>query len=1638
MAVEWISTCKDCNKEFGYSDASYRQGAKRGQSRPERCSNCRRLHSREISTIGLSHFELTPIHPIPSEGLTSGKLGKLDRAARTHTPRPFHAEYDFDKFGIKDDHIRAFYDVLLRHQIVVVVAPTGAGKSTLLPYRLIVPPKPYPEDLWSRHGQIIITQPRIQATRNIPDFVASKLHGSSLGAGYDIGFKHSGDPATDRRNKLVYMTDGSLINMIVRNEIGTLSIIMIDEAHERSLNIDLILGLLKEQLPKYPHLKLIIASATIDTQKFLTYYGGPKINPDDNLYRYTDDEGNLSYKNNEIDKALGDSQVGFYGFPGKRQHPVETRYRSANQEIREDRYINSMPEELANKVFEILLAMTDNEPSELTSIVIDKERRDVKGDILAFLHGERPIQEAVEKISEKVAQEPRLSGKVDVLPLYTKLTQDEQDLALKPKEDPQRIRVVISTNVAETSLTVEGIVHVIDSGLIYEKQWEPETQTIFVKAKRHSQAGCRQRWGRAGRVQPGIAHCLYTEDQFNSFPEHTLAEIARSPIDQIILTAKTAGIGDITKFNWIQPPSPQELGRSPAYLQQIGALDADGDLTNHGLELRTYPAEIEYANLMILADRFGCAVEMATLLPMLELGGYTSLLHWDRNWDAPTKRAVHAIQRGLIEPCEDDVEFYLKLWDAWEGTRFNRTSIKSRKEWANHFFVNHEIFDQVVNKKRSVFLDSLAAHKKSNEVRPVSFELLDRVRIVMTYGLCNHIYHRSLQSNGDGSSTRYQAYIENPDRHPELVALHKGATVQISPESVLHQRPLPDYFVCGKRHRQRLYVSALSEPETIISAAFIAKIDPDWLKVVEQPIQKIIQLIHNERTRQKITNATELLNRLFIDQLYPVGAVYKCQRIGEAQLRLEKLQSTPIKLVTGITHEGLDDAAQPATPESEGELAPMAGVSRDKEKIATAPDEENDNADPIWAYLLDEAEERHANQPTPVENRIIPEAIIISDVDRIGTKDLIEATISGYICISGSMPVLKLRPVFHPDPFTSFQKTHSPGKSYDFEIVGVEHYINDPLSYLIVRDPESRLEIGLDPYDAGLTGRNYTVDYLNDYQGELINITVEKIKERGKVVRLSRLAQAEVQMIRFLGSATQKTVDARIMEVRDNGMHIWLDSDKTVDMLPCGGFVHIQRLPNRPDEMVLGKICRVQIKPKKRAQFQKVKSLPEKVEKAILKERVGAHLIWDPDQHRLGVDGRISYIQRNNLLALSEDPEYLKAIHILFRRSNEFELDIVDLTGITQVQKELSLKGDVTVTIVSVSANGALVRTDQDFEIFLKYPKIIPIKGLDLTNFLIPGQVRKLNSVRISADGNEIEANLLRPEDNPQLDYPVGKVVTGTVSGFLGNGSAVFITLQPGMTDAFLPQNEVAFEYVKDLQELFKPGEPITVRVIENDIEKQKLRVSRKRLYSEQRLLTKSNLNKLSQYGDANFRQIERETQTLILKNNENVFTIEGSTIENVIASIKQIEMLIGTALESVPIPIKTNQTENEFLVILSEYRSESLGVRTDVDLSSGPNEFAAFLKKYTPIDSTAGVNITFRNEIQLTQQLFEELTFKESNEFEKLFGIEQSLLNQITSQVGVKYELDPTHNLITLVGNDQLALDIARRRIELAITKTK
>lgn len=710
MAQEWNVRCGDCGVLFGYSQATYAARSARGLELPRLCLKCSQEYMRERRTLARTAGDLAGMAELSRAAAPLGRLRDLPPADPIAVAYPSIVNEARGEFGLQDEQLEDFYRQLdsPRTQVIIVVAPTGAGKSTFFPYRLLVPPAGWDPEFLTRAGQIVVTQPRIQATRNIPSYVA-KLHGCRVGAGYDIGFRHAAEHACNWLNKLVYVTDGTLINWIASGQLGNIGLIMIDEAHERSLNIDLIIGLLTKVLPRYPRLKLVIASATIDEEKFKRFFGA---------------------------YLRGGAECGYVRFDGKPGKPVRKHFRCGRvqwenplgvvQRERDDApaeilpynpgdlkpLLADLPRHVAEKCVELLERMYPADGSMEDPLVRKR------GDILAFLQGKKPIEDAAGLIKKAIASNERLKRLVDVLPLYTELPQAQQDKALC---DPTRVmrkldgkdvpcrsmcfrlkeqaapgenlldtspdgvvarrRVIISTNVAETSLTIHGILHVVETGIINQNTWDSATETTGVQQFIHSRAGCRQRWGRAGRVSAGDAWCLYSYDQFEQFPQDTPPSIGRSRLEPVVLAAKMAGLEtlDPKQFPWIDPPAEQELARAVHRLRQHRALDENGDITPHGVEIfRFSSGDPLLANLMIMADRFGCAVEMATVLPILEMGGKLRLLVKATSEGADTLRAIHGALAGA---CLDDLELYLKVYAAWTEARLGGPAITGTWAW---------------------------------------------------------------------------------------------------------------------------------------------------------------------------------------------------------------------------------------------------------------------------------------------------------------------------------------------------------------------------------------------------------------------------------------------------------------------------------------------------------------------------------------------------------------------------------------------------------------------------------------------------------------------------------------------------------------------------------------------------------------------------------------------------------------------------------------------------------------------------------------------------------------------------------------------------------------------------------------------
>lgn len=707
MPREWGIKCKHegCNKIVGYSDRAYRNSLQYGFDRPEYCEEHQEQERKMRKGMGSPYFHVSRV----VGEIEPGPLGYIKRSEkRVHVPTDRESGFDETRFGLTSDKIREiaawFRDP--NHRVVVVVGPTGSGKSTALPYWLVYPPEGIEEDFFTRDGQILVTQPRIVAVTGITEYLGKDLMGSSVGAGYDIGYSYSQEDKADWRNAIEFVTDGKLINWIIAGRISQYGIIIIDEAHERSENIETILRLLKDRMSLYPNLKLIIASATIDAEMFRNFFA---------------QEGAT------VIEFEGKVRVGAQG------NPVTYQVFFAPEEER------ISYEEVGALGREVLRAAAEKTKWLTEEILAGKKDW---GDLLIFLQGRKPIDTLVDQLRAWANQDEKLSGVVQVLPLYRELDKSEKDKALARNSENGKLRIVVSTNIAEASVTVDGVVYEIETGVENQPQFKPEIGATEVPLTRISKANARQRWGRTGRTRSGEVYTLYTESQFlddNLFPKFPVAAMQRSNMENVVLIAKAAGISDVYS-GWLENPPETEVARSSGALSASGALTENGTLTSYGLMLRQFTLPPRLFDLLMTADDLGCSVEMATILPVIKNDGSRRLLSWNFNWDAYTKRMAFKRHNALMAGCKDDVEFILKLYKAWsELPWLDQNALRGlneaefntlRRQWCDLHFLNHKVM-LAIAEEREKALERLAISTKEESTRSINLTQINRVRMLL-------------------------------------------------------------------------------------------------------------------------------------------------------------------------------------------------------------------------------------------------------------------------------------------------------------------------------------------------------------------------------------------------------------------------------------------------------------------------------------------------------------------------------------------------------------------------------------------------------------------------------------------------------------------------------------------------------------------------------------------------------------------------------------------------------------------------------------------------------------------------------------------------------------------------------------------
>lgn len=672
--------------------------------------------------------------------------------------------------GRRDDIARAVRD----HQVVIVAGATGSGKTTQLPKIC----------LELGRESIAHTQPRRIAARTIAERVAEEL-GSDLGGlvGYQVRFTDRVSEST----RIKVMTDGILLNEIHRDrELRRYDTIIIDEAHERSLNIDFLLGYLKRLLPRRPDLRVIITSATIDPESFARHFADAAGEPA------------------PIIEVSG------------RTYPVEIRYRPLVAEGSGGEGEDADDEGAAAEDRDVQQGILD---------ALDELERESSGDVLVFLSGESEIRDAEQAVRAHYTTGPgaRRGGETEVLPLYGRLSSADQHRVFEPsKVAGLRRRVILATNVAETSLTVPGIRYVVDAGTARISRYSARSKVQRLPIEPISQASANQRSGRSGRTSDGIAIRLYSEEDFGKRPGFTDPEVLRTNLAAVILQMASLGLGAVEEFPFLTPPDARGIRDGLDLLRELGAIDdtdaAGGPrLTRIGRQLARLPIEPRFARMVLESKTQGVSREVLAIVAGLTIQD-------PRERPLERREQADAMHARFVDPTSDFLTL-LNLWNHLEeqqrelsGNAFRRMC---RTEFLNYLRVREwqDLYRQLVRLAKPL---GLHVAKEAGAPNP------DGIHRSLLAGLLSQIGVRddSRTSSGRGGAGA-QRDGERRGRRPQAEFVGaRNARFVVFPGSALAKKPPTAIMAAELVETSRLF------------ARTAAAIDPAWAEQLAGPLVK--------------------------------------------------------------------------------------------------------------------------------------------------------------------------------------------------------------------------------------------------------------------------------------------------------------------------------------------------------------------------------------------------------------------------------------------------------------------------------------------------------------------------------------------------------------------------------------------------------------------------------------------------------------------------------------------------------------------------------------------------------------------------------------------------------------------------------
>jgi ATP-dependent helicase HrpA len=726
------------------------------------------------------------------------------------------------------------------NQVVVVAGETGSGKSTQIPKLCL-------ELGRGAEGWIGHTQPRRVAARTIAERVAEEL-GTELGGlvGYTVRFNDRVGAAT----RVKVMTDGILLAEIQRDRmLRRYDTLIIDEAHERSLTIDFLLGYLKQLLPRRPDLKVIITSATIDTARFAEHFSGP-------------------HGPAPVIEVSG------------RSYPVEVRYRPYGEPIVADEGDDVIDD--------------DRGQVEAVADAVLELAREGPGDVLVFLSGEREIRDTADALAKLTLAGKPLTG-TEILPMYARLSAAEQHRVFEPHRGR---RVVLATNVAETSITVPGVRYVVDAGTARVLRYSHRLKVQRLPIEAVSQASANQRAGRCGRVAPGICIRLYREDDFEARPAFTDPEILRTNLASVILQMTALGLGDVASFPFLDPPDPRAVRDGVLLLEELDALPPDQPadrrrLTPVGRQLARLPIDPRMARMLVEADRQHCVREVLIIASALSIQD-------PRERPTDKEQVAAEMHKRFAVPGSDFLAL-VKLWDhlaerrrALSSNQFRR---ECRAEYLNHLRVR-EWFDlhrQLSQSAARLDIRPATTEAGAGDAHP------DQVHKAILAGLLSHVGMKEKPDDKTPGRGGRSGGRERPRENREYRGA-RGARFQIAPGSTLARKPPAWVMAAELVETNRLW------------ARMAAAIQPEWAEDLGRHLVKRSYGVPrwDERSGRAVTTEQVTLYGLPIVSGRRVGY----DRVDRAEARDLFIEHALLRREWDSPHEFLtrnDEAVEEAT-----------------------------------------------------------------------------------------------------------------------------------------------------------------------------------------------------------------------------------------------------------------------------------------------------------------------------------------------------------------------------------------------------------------------------------------------------------------------------------------------------------------------------------------------------------------------------------------------------------------------------------------------------------------------------------------------------------------------------------------------------